>query len=140
MSTVEVKDQRRYERTAFFLVPTGREPERVWVFKPQDELDARAGLVLEMSDGGLRLLVEAEEALADGRYHLRLLPIEMQGIDPADLKCELRLVWSRTEGQLGHYAGFEFEGDASRIVAYLRAQALSIEQRSWMRCLVKAQK
>ena len=68
-------DQRRFPRVEFFLVPDANEQLPVWVFKPESETVGRAGVVVNLSGGGLQIAVGAQEPLQARHYELRLLRI-----------------------------------------------------------------
>lgn len=72
MTTASV-DHRIHRRVEFFLVPNQRERTPVWVFKPADAVDAIAGLVLNLSDGGLQVLSASDASPAHAIYEIQLL-------------------------------------------------------------------
>jgi hypothetical protein len=128
-------DKRRHERTHFFLVPTEQERVRYWVFKPEDEIDARAGVILDMSEGGLKILVDPSGPVAALSYRVRIL-VEPGGWT-RPLECTMRLVWSEPDGNHGYMAGFKFESGAEDVLRYISTNPPSIERRTWICCTLR---
>jgi hypothetical protein len=55
-------DHRLHRRVEFCLVPERRERVPVWVSKPVDAVEAVAGLVMNLSGGGLQVLTASGHA------------------------------------------------------------------------------
>lgn len=127
-------DLRRSPRLEFFLVPTEQEQLPVWVFKPQALAAARAGLVLNLSEGGLQILTALEPGLAGTHYELKLLLGEDEGVALFD--GPVRLVWRDALGARGQLCGFEFELPNSLAEQFLQTQARQIAARQWVRCVL----
>jgi len=100
-------DQRRSPRVEFFLVPAEHEQLPVWIFKPEGLADARAGIVVNLSEEGLQILIAAEPSLDAQHYELRLLLGEDDGVPL--FSAAVRLVWSRPLSRIVQVGGFEFE-------------------------------
>ena len=66
-------DLRQYARTDFLAAQHDADSLPGWVFKPVQFSQGPAGLVLNMSDGGLQVLTSAAEPLTDDRYEVVLL-------------------------------------------------------------------
>jgi len=127
-------ERRRHSRTEFFLVPTDKERQRVWVFKPEGADHSRGALVLENSDTGMRVLVDPSEPLHPGRYRLAFLANESP---PRELEhCMVTCQWTTPDGALGHFAGLRFDERADEAVRFLSANGPNPEARAWPRCLV----
>jgi hypothetical protein len=132
----DVVDQRRHPRVEFFLVPTEQEQLPVWVFKPEALVDSHAGLILDMSEGGLQLLTNAEDDLAPGRYEIQLMP-DGSAPDQA-FSVDARLIWSSPLSKFGHLSGFEFDDLNSPASQFLADYGLSVSERKWVRCLLRS--
>src|ERR1700747_3361609 len=61
--TITSLDHRSPRRVVFLRVPVQREHIPVWIFKPSDALEASAGLVVNLSDGGLQVMTAPDDAL-----------------------------------------------------------------------------
>lgn len=123
-------EKRRHERTHAFLVPTGEERVRVWVLKPAADIDSRAGVILDASESGMRILVDDNGDLTGGHYRLRLL------VDPP-IECTMKLIWCEADEESGYLAGMQFDSGAVDVVAYLASHPLSAERSSWICCTLR---
>lgn len=128
--------RRRHERVEFFLVPVAREQIPVWVIKPASQAEAAGGVVLDLSERGIRVLTRAEQPLAGTLYEVRLLLGEDEGVP--QFSGRVRRVWSQTQGSLGLCSGFEFSEPDSAAEQFLRHHlALPGAQRPrWVRCVL----
>ena len=133
----ETVEKRRHERTHFFLVPTEQERVRFWVFKPADELESRAGVVLDASESGLRILVDPSGEFGGGHHRVRLLVDPASGTWKMPLECTMKLVWCEPDGNMGYMAGMQFEEGAGDVVSYIAAHPPSSERRSWICCTLR---
>ncbi|MBA4218862.1 MAG: PilZ domain-containing protein [Proteobacteria bacterium] len=127
-------DQRRSPRVEFFLVPAEHEQLPVWIFKPEGLADARAGIVVNLSEEGLQILIAAEPSLDAQHYELRLLLGEDDGVPL--FSAAVRLVWSRPLSRIVQVGGFEFESANSQAEEFLRTQTAQITARKWVRCVL----
>ena len=127
-------DQRRSPRVEFFLVPAEHEQLPVWIFKPEGLADARAGIVVNLSEEGLQILIAAEPSLDAQHYELRLLLGEYDGVPL--FSAAVRLVWSRPLSRIVQVGGFEFESANSQAEEFLRTQTAQITARKWVRCVL----
>lgn len=127
-------DQRRFPRVEFFLVPDANEQLPVWVFKPESETVGRAGVVVNLSGGGLQIAVGAQEPLQARHYELRLLLGEDEGVP---LFCaDVRRVWSRPLNCSAQLGGFEFETNSSDAEQFLLVQTAHVAARRWVHCVL----
>lgn len=126
-------ENRKHERTQFFLVPSGRELVPVWVFKAPDDQDAHAGVILDMSEGGFRVTTDAKQPLRSSRYRMKLRP-DPDAESANGLQCTVRRVWSEEDGKLNLVSGMQFEDSSAAAACYLAAQAPTSADRSWVRC------
>ncbi|MBL8277280.1 MAG: PilZ domain-containing protein [Pelomonas sp.] len=127
-------DQRRFPRVEFFLVPDANEQLPVWVIKPESETVGRAGVVVNLSGGGLQIAVSAQEPLQAHHYELRLLLGEDEGVP---LFCaDVRRVWSRPLNCSAQLGGFEFESNSSDAEQFLLVQTAHVAARRWVHCVL----
>jgi hypothetical protein len=127
-------DQRRSPRVEFFLVPAEHEQLPVWVIKPEGLSDARGGVVVNLSEDGLQILMAAEPPLDAQHYELRLLLGEDEGVPL--FSAAVRRVWSRPLSKIVQLGGFEFESSNSEAEEFLLAQTAQITARKWVRCVL----
>lgn len=133
MSTVSV-DHRSHRRVEFFLVPDHREPIPVWVFKPIDAIDAVAGLVMNLGDGGLQVLTTSDDALDHATYEIQLLLGEDETV--ARFRGRITRVWTREAAGAGWLSGFSFDDDHSSAEDFIRVYQACAPDRRWVRCLL----
>lgn len=134
--TASNTEKRSHERTHFFLVPTEQERVRFWVFKPDDELDARAGVILDVGEGGLRVLVDPSAPLNGTHYRVRVIAVEAPASAPP-MTCRMKLAWCEPDGNLGYMAGLQFEDEAGEVVRYVSARPPTSERRTWICCTLR---
>ncbi len=127
-------DQRRAPRVEFFLVPAAHEQLPVWVIKPEALSDARGGVVVNLSESGLQILMAAEPPLDAQHYELRLLLGEDEGVPL--FSAEVRRVWTRPLSRIVQLGGFEFVTANSQAEEFLLAQTAQITARQWVRCVL----
>lgn len=83
-----------------------------WVFKPVQFSRGPAGLVLNMSDGGLQVLTSAAEPLNEARYEVVLL-LGRSDVDSDDEQVSwfngvVERAWSRPVPRMGILHGMRF--------------------------------
>jgi hypothetical protein len=127
-------DQRRFPRVEFFFVPDANEQLPVWVFKPESETIGRAGVVVNLSGGGLQIAVSADEPLLAQHYEMRLLLGEDEGVPL--FSAQVRRVWSRPLNVSAQLGGFEFETNSSDAEQFLLVQTAHVASRRWVRCVL----
>lgn len=127
-------DQRRFPRVEFFLVPDQHEQLPVWVFKPEHLADARAGVVVNLSEQGVQVIAAAEPPLDAQHYEMQLLLGEDD--DVPLFSADVRRVWSRSLSSTVQSCGFEFESSNSQAEEFLRTQTAQITARQWVRCVL----
>ena len=128
-------DQRRFPRVEFFLVPQPQEPCPVWVIKPESEASGRAGVVVNLSGGGLQLITSAEPPLDARHYELKLLLGEDEGVPL--FSADVRRVWSQPVNHSAQLGGFEFESSHSQAEEFLVVQTAHVATRRWVRCVLR---
>jgi|SRR5579862_6430137 len=124
------RDKRRHERMHMFLVPTQEERVRFWVNKPAKDLDARAGVILDASESGMRILVDDDGDFMGGHYRVQLL---VDGL----ISCSMKLIWCEADEGLGYMAGMQFDEGGDDVVAYLAAHPPTADHRTWISCTLR---
>jgi hypothetical protein len=127
-------DHRSHRRVEFFLVPGPREHVPVWVFKPADAVDAIAGLVMNLSDGGLQVLTATDDAPAHARYEIQLLLGEDETVPR--FRGRVTRVWTRESGSAGWLSGLRFDDAHSSAEDFIRTYQAASADRRWVRCLL----
>ncbi len=127
-------DKRRDQRVEFFLIPVEREQLPVWVFKPEQDVMGHAGVVANVSKGGLQILTHAESPLQDSRYQLKLILDEGQGVQP--FSAQLRRAWSESLTALVHVNGFEYLDSNNAAAEFLSNFELFAKRKVWIRCVL----
>lgn len=130
-NAIEHRTRRRVE---FFRVPAQGGQVPVWVFKPDDAIDASAGLVVDMGEGGLQVLTASDDPLDGARYEIQLLLGEGDAVPR--FRGRVARVWAREAGLAGRLTGLRFEQARSDAEAFIRAWQASAAQPSWVRCVL----
>ena len=120
-------EKRKSERVQFFQLGTGKNIQPIWVFS-EDDTDAIAGLLLDISPEGAQVLINKSEEL-DGENYQMIIHL---GEDSAEAPkaVNIRRLWSHPEGTLYIRNGFDFEEQYS-----LPAMPASAGTgTSWLRC------
>jgi hypothetical protein len=134
-SALDMRCERRSSpRASFFLVPVARERVPVWVFTPVARGEGFAGLVLDMSDSGVKLLIEADATLLSDRYDLRLVLGEDDGVVP--FEGAVRLAWSEPPTLSGRVCGVEFEREDASARLFIDAFLSDAPSGRWVRCVM----
>ena len=133
-------DLRQHVRTDFLAAQHDAESLPGWVFKPVQFSQGPAGLVLNMSDGGLQVLTSATEPLADSRYEVVLL------LGRSDMDCHDEQVswfngvverkWSRPVPRMGILHGLCFTARNSTAEQFLTSHQAALESGQWVRCVL----
>ena len=126
-------ERRRHERVELVRVPGEKGLVRVWVFKPEDQLDALACVILDSSASGLRILVNSSEPLEATRYRLSLLTDAPAG-ERAALTCIVKTAWCDPKDKMGCVAGVEFEDESHAVSRFIDANPPTADSTSWIRC------
>lgn len=127
-------DHRSHRRVEFFLVPDDRERVPVWVFKPTDAIDAIAGLVMNLSEGGLQVQTASDDAMDREAYEIQLLLGEDERV--ARFHGRVTRVWTREAVSAGWLSGFSFDDDHSSAEDFIRVYQVGVPDRRWVRCLL----
>jgi hypothetical protein len=121
----------------FFLVPIERGQVPVWVFKPVDAVEAVAGLVMNLSDGGVQVLTGASGSLERGAHEIQLLLGEGESVPR--FRGGVTHVWTREADGLGWLSGLRFDQASSPAEDFLRgyrAAGQDAPSRRWVRRLL----
>lgn len=127
-------EQRQHARVNFFLIPVEREQVPYWVFVPPETAGV-AAVVVNMSEGGIQVLTNAESPLHEDRYAISLI-VEPPTDHVAPFKGTVRRIWSRDLNAIEFIHGMQFEDDHSDAAEFLRVLRPGLEQRRWVRCLL----
>ena len=127
-------EHRHHRRVEFFRVPRQREHVPVWVFKPADAIDAIAGLVTNLSEGGLQVLTASDQAPTHARYEIQLLTGEAETVPR--FRGRVTRVWTREAASPGWLSGLRFDDPHSPAEDFIRAYRAAGPEQSWVRCLL----
>ena len=131
---------RQHARTDFLAAQHDADSLPGWVFKPVQFSRGPAGLVLNMSDGGLQVLTSATETLTEAKYEVVLL-LGRADMDTDDEQVSwfngvVELAWSRPVPRMGILHGMRFVARNSTAEQFLNAHRESLESGQWVRCLL----
>lgn len=107
---MENADKRLNPRAQFFLLRQQDGYIPIFAFKAEDDPDAIAALVVDLSEGGVQILAAANTSLDSQHYQLEFTRGE-PGEESSTPGCQLLRMWSRQEGMYVK-SGFSFAGDA----------------------------
>lgn len=128
-------ENRKFERTQFFLVQKEKDFLPVWVFKPEDNPSGIAGVLVDVSEGGLQILTQKVESVTGQRFEMSL--INQIGGDEIRLPPgTIDLVWSNDVGSTYTKCGFTFSSYSGDEIALLIAHN-SDEGDKFMRCILR---
>lgn len=133
-------DLRQFARTDFLAAQHDAESLPGWVFKPVQFSRGPAGLVLNMSDGGLQVLTSAAEPLTDDRYEVVLL-LGRADTDSDDEQVSwfngvVERKWSRPVPRMGILHGMCFVARNSTAEQFLAAHEAALDSGQWVRCVL----
>jgi len=127
-------EHRQHRRVAFFLVPSQRELVPVWVFKPADVLQSLAGLVLNLSEGGVQVLTGPDDAPDGCVYELQLLLGEADSVPR--FRARVTRAWTQEAASSGWVSGLRFIDEHSSAEVFIRSWRESVPERGWVRCVL----
>lgn len=133
VSTIAI-DHRCHRRVEFFLVPDNQERVPVWVFKPTDAIDSIAGLVMNVSEGGLQVLSASDEAPDRESYEIQLLLGEEETV--TRFRGRVTRIWTHEASAAGWLSGFRFEAERSSAEDFIQAYLSAVPGRHWVRCFL----
>lgn len=134
------EDNRQYPRIDFLAAQHDAESLPGWVFKPVQFSQGPAGLVLNMSDGGLQVLTSAAEPLTEAKYEVVLL-LGRADIDDEDEQVSwfngvVERKWSRPVPRMGILHGMSFTARNSTAEQFLKGHQMELENGHWVRCVL----
>lgn len=132
--TTSAVEHRHHRRVEFFLVPSQREPIPVWVFKPTDAVDAIAGLVMNLSEGGVQVLTAPGAAPDRAAWEIQLLLGEAEAVPR--FRGRVTRVWTREAASSGWLSGLRFDDAHSSAEVFIRSWRASMPERGWVRCVL----
>jgi hypothetical protein len=130
------REQRGHERIEFQLTPVEQAQLPGWVFQAQ--ADAKAGLVMNLSQSGIQVMTSAEHPLTADHYEVRLLLGDDDEL--SDFSGPVRRVWTRELGEPSQLSGFEFEHPDSPTVNFLQQHSLHAQDQTFVRCVLVERK
>lgn len=133
-------DLRQYPRTDFLAAQHDADSLPGWVFKPVQFSQGPAGLVLNLSDGGLQVLTSAIEPLTDDKYEVVLL-LGRSDMDADDEQVSwfngvVERKWSRPVPRMGILHGLSFTARNSTAEQFLKGHQAALEAGQWVRCVL----
>lgn len=133
-------DLRKYTRTDFLAAQHDADSLPGWVFKPVQFSQGPAGLVLNMSDGGLQIMTSATEPLTDDKYEVVLL-LGRADTDSDDEQVSwfngvVERKWSRPVPRMGILHGMSFTARNSTAEQFLNGHSEALESGQWVRCVL----
>ncbi len=128
-------ENRKFERTQFFLVQQDKDFLPVWVFKPEDYPSGIAGVLVDVSEGGLQILMP-KSTLKAGQQFEMLLINQIGGDETRVAPGLIDLVWSQDLGSTYTKCGFTFNSQTHEEIKMLIAHTLDGENK-FMRCVLR---
>jgi hypothetical protein len=133
-------DLRQYARTDFLAAQHDADSLPGWVFKPVQFSQGPAGLVLNMSDGGLQVMTSATEPLEFPRYEVVLLLGRSDSDADEDqvtwFSGVVERAWSRPVPRMGILHGLRFVSRNSTAEQFLAGHQEQLEHGQWVRCVM----
>lgn len=125
-------EQRKDQRVEFFMVPVGHAHFPVWVFKPEGDEAAHAGLIVNASQSGIQVLTDIQQPLNHGDYVLHVLAEDVGNGD--GFRARVTRIWSEPVGSLYQRSGLAFSSGAEDILTYLETNTVKSDDHRWLRC------
>jgi hypothetical protein len=133
-----MRERRKHARRECFFIAADNERVPVWVFTPAEHGDdAHAGVVLDFSDTGVRVLTSSSHPLEANRYQMSLL-VDAPADGVQKVECIVTRAWSEPDGSRGFLSGMHFEDNTEGAAAFIAANPPSSKDRSWIRCSLRA--
>ncbi|MBL8279344.1 MAG: hypothetical protein JNL93_21945 [Pelomonas sp.] len=134
------EDLRQHARVDFLAAQHDAESLPGWVFKPVQFSQGPAGLVLNMSDGGLQVLTSATEPLTEAKYEVVLL-LGRADVDDEDEQVSwfngvVERKWSRPVPRMGILHGMSFTARNSTAEQFLKGHQMELDNGHWVRCVL----
>lgn len=134
------EDLRQHKRIDFLAAQHDADSLPGWVFKPVQFSHGPAGLVLNMSDGGLQVLTSANEPLTEAKYEVVLL-LGRSDVDDEEEQVSwfngvVERKWSRPVPRMGILHGMSFTARNSTAEQFLKGHQMELENGHWVRCVL----
>lgn len=134
------EDLRKHARIDFLAAQHDAESLPGWVFKPVQFSQGPAGLVLNMSDGGLQVMTSATEPLTEAKYEVVLL-LGRADVDDEDEQVSwfngvVERKWSRPVPRMGILHGMSFTARNSTAEQFLEGHQMELDNGHWVRCVL----
>ncbi|MET3119861.1 hypothetical protein AAKU64_004108 [Undibacterium sp. GrIS 1.8] len=128
-------ENRKFERSQFFLVQQDNDFLPIWVFKPEDTPSGVLGVLVDVSKGGLQILMQKNILTEGQQFELSL--INQIGGDETRLRpAIIDLVWSKDVGSTYTKGGFTFNSYSDHEIGILIAETFDNENK-FMRCILR---
>jgi len=128
-------ENRKFERSSFFLVQIERDFLPVWVFQPHDDTAGLLGVLVDASEGGLQILLQKNTLHVGQQFEMFV--INQIGGDELSLPpAKIQLVWSEDIANTYTKCGFIFQSNNRGEIHQLHAQALGSEHK-FLRCVLR---
>ncbi len=133
-------ESRQHVRTDLLAAQLDADSLPGWVFKPVSFSRGPAGLVLNLSDGGLQVLTAAGEMLGDGRREVVLLLGQSHGNEVDEsvswFNGVVERAWTRPVPRMGNLHGLRFVSRNSTAETFLASQQAALDAGQWVRCVL----
>ncbi|MDM4765580.1 hypothetical protein [Pelomonas sp. SE-A7] len=127
-------DKRQFPRVSFFSPSNERGLLPDWAFRRVPFQNAPAGLVMNLSDGGLQVLISAGETLTTQRHDVVLLVGEEDQVTWFNGIVET--AWARPLGDFGQLLGLSFVKRNSTAEKFLLSYPVQPGTNAWVRCVL----
>ncbi len=129
-------EQRQHPRVNFFLPSNERGLLPDWAFRPVPFNKAPAGLVMNISDGGLQVLISAADTLTGTHHDVVLLRGEAAEDEVTWFNGMVETVWARPLGDFGTLLGLRFVKRNSSAEKFLLSYPVEPGTNVWLRCVL----
>ena len=133
-------DLRQHPRIDFLAAQHDADSLPGWVFKPVQFSHGPAGLVLNLSNGGLQVLTSAAEPLTEDKYEVVLL-LGRSDVDDREEQVSwfngiVERKWSRPVPRMGNLHGLCFVTRNSTAEQFLAGHQAALDAGQWVRCVL----
>ena len=128
-------ENRKFERSQFFLIQKENDFLPIWVFKPEDNPSGILGVLVDVSDGGIQILMQKNTLFAGQQFEMSLIN-QIGGDETKIHPAIIDLVWSNDVGSTYTKGGFTFNVNASQEISTLVSQTFDTEHK-FIRCILR---
>ncbi|MFZ6799644.1 PilZ domain-containing protein [Undibacterium sp. Di24W] len=128
-------ENRKFERSSFFLVQIERDFLPIWVFQPHDDSAGLLGVLVDASEGGLQILLQKNILVVGQQFEMFIIN-QIGGDDLPLPPAHIQLVWSEDIANTYTKCGFTFQSYSRGEIHQLHAQAHSGEHK-FLRCVLR---